>query len=153
MVTSLVPWPLPTIFDRSINVIIIIIISIFDLGRSPYHISPRSHQHKWCLVAEHGEPSGTTMGHCFWASGELGRCNKHLAYLAAALGILVFGRKKEDSIIMLHFDAIVILFVDSNFVLGNSQAPGYPIVYCSDGFCELTGFSRAQVSLPLFCKV
>jgi len=41
--------------------------------------------------------------------------------------------------------------VDSNFVLGNSQAPGYPIVYCSDGFCELTGFSRAQVLSVLFC--
>ena len=34
---------------------------------------------------------------------------------------------------------------DSNFVLGNAQARGYPIVYCSDGFCELTNFSRAQV--------
>lgn len=21
----------------------------------------------------------------------------------------------------------------------------YPIVYCSDGFCELTGFARAQI--------
>ena len=37
------------------------------------------------------------------------------------------------------------LIADSNFVLGNAQAQGYPIVYCSDGFCELTGFSRAQV--------
>lgn len=34
---------------------------------------------------------------------------------------------------------------DSNFVLGNAQAHGWPIVYCSDGFCELTGFSRANV--------
>nr|KAI8744929.1 potassium voltage-gated channel subfamily H member 4 isoform X3 [Biomphalaria glabrata] len=34
---------------------------------------------------------------------------------------------------------------DSNFVLGNAQANGWPIVYCSDGFCELTGFSRASV--------
>ena len=25
------------------------------------------------------------------------------------------------------------------------MANGYPIVYCSDGFCELTGFSRAEV--------
>ncbi|XP_061413592.1 potassium voltage-gated channel subfamily H member 8-like isoform X2 [Lethenteron reissneri] len=34
----------------------------------------------------------------------------------------------------------------SNFVLGNAQVPnGYPIVYCSDGFCELTGFSRGEV--------
>lgn len=37
-------------------------------------------------------------------------------------------------------------FSDSNFVLGNAQVPSlYPIVYCSDGFCELTGFSRAQI--------
>lgn len=34
----------------------------------------------------------------------------------------------------------------SNFVLGNAQVPSvYPIVYCSDGFCELTGFPRAQI--------
>ncbi|PAA51267.1 hypothetical protein BOX15_Mlig018296g1 [Macrostomum lignano] len=33
----------------------------------------------------------------------------------------------------------------SNFVLGNAQAKERPIVYCSDGFCELTGFARAQV--------
>ncbi|XP_044753445.1 potassium voltage-gated channel subfamily H member 8 [Coccinella septempunctata] len=34
----------------------------------------------------------------------------------------------------------------SNFVLGNAQVPSlYPIVYCSDGFCELTGFQRAQI--------
>jgi len=38
---------------------------------------------------------------------------------------------------------------DSNFVLGNAQAAGFPIVYCSDGFCELTGFSRAQASQHL----
>jgi len=37
-------------------------------------------------------------------------------------------------------------FTDSNFVLGNAQVPSiYPIVYCSDGFCELTGFARAQI--------
>ncbi|XP_058835391.1 potassium voltage-gated channel subfamily H member 8 isoform X2 [Topomyia yanbarensis] len=33
----------------------------------------------------------------------------------------------------------------SNFVLGNAQVSGYPIVYCSDGFVELSGFSRAQI--------
>lgn len=34
---------------------------------------------------------------------------------------------------------------DSNFVLGNAQVTGYPIVYCSDGFVELSGYSRAQI--------
>uniref|UniRef100_A0A8C4QMK0 PAS domain-containing protein n=1 Tax=Eptatretus burgeri TaxID=7764 RepID=A0A8C4QMK0_EPTBU len=34
----------------------------------------------------------------------------------------------------------------SNFVLGNAQVPKtYPIVYCSDGFCELTGYGRTEV--------
>ncbi|XP_065155223.1 potassium voltage-gated channel subfamily H member 8-like isoform X3 [Atheta coriaria] len=34
----------------------------------------------------------------------------------------------------------------SNFVLGNAQVSTiYPIVYCSDGFCELTGYTRAQI--------
>ncbi|CAG14278.1 unnamed protein product, partial [Tetraodon nigroviridis] len=34
----------------------------------------------------------------------------------------------------------------SNFLLGNARGHyGYPIVYCSDGFCELTGFVRTEV--------
>ena len=45
-----------------------------------------------------------------------------------------------------HFrTGVSVLFADSNFVLGNAQAAGWPIVYCSDGFCELTGYGRAQV--------
>uniref|UniRef100_A0A3B4GFE1 Potassium voltage-gated channel subfamily H member 8-like n=1 Tax=Pundamilia nyererei TaxID=303518 RepID=A0A3B4GFE1_9CICH len=33
-----------------------------------------------------------------------------------------------------------------NFVLGNAQVQSlYPIVYCSDGFCELTGYARAEL--------
>nr|VZH98616.1 unnamed protein product [Spirometra erinaceieuropaei] len=33
----------------------------------------------------------------------------------------------------------------SNFVLGNAQVKEFPIVYCSDGFVELTGFNRSQI--------
>ncbi|XP_030644494.1 potassium voltage-gated channel subfamily H member 8 [Chanos chanos] len=34
----------------------------------------------------------------------------------------------------------------SNFILANAQvSKGFPIVYCSDGFCELTGFTRTEV--------
>ncbi|XP_037086191.1 potassium voltage-gated channel subfamily H member 8-like [Pollicipes pollicipes] len=34
----------------------------------------------------------------------------------------------------------------SNFVLGNAKVSStFPIVYCSDGFCELTGHARAQI--------
>ncbi|XP_030649815.1 potassium voltage-gated channel subfamily H member 4a [Chanos chanos] len=40
----------------------------------------------------------------------------------------------------------------SNFLLGNAQGSrGYPIVYCSDGFCDLTGFSRTEV-MKKTCK-
>lgn len=47
---------------------------------------------------------------------------------------------------MFYSTFIVSLLIDSNFVLGNAQVPTiYPIVYCSDGFCELTGFARAQI--------
>lgn len=31
-------------------------------------------------------------------------------------------------------------------MLGNAQVPhSFPIVYCSDGFCELSGYPRAQI--------
>ncbi|XP_069490571.1 voltage-gated delayed rectifier potassium channel KCNH4 [Ambystoma mexicanum] len=34
----------------------------------------------------------------------------------------------------------------SNFILANAQVHrGFPIVYCSDGFCDLTGFGRTEV--------
>uniref|UniRef100_A0A3Q2EL22 Voltage-gated delayed rectifier potassium channel KCNH4 n=1 Tax=Cyprinodon variegatus TaxID=28743 RepID=A0A3Q2EL22_CYPVA len=40
-----------------------------------------------------------------------------------------------------HFDG-----THSNFLLGNAQGcHDYRIVYCSDGFCELTGFVRTEV--------
>lgn len=39
-----------------------------------------------------------------------------------------------------------LLLADSNFLLGSAQGRhGHPIVYCSDGFCELTGFVRTEV--------
>ncbi|OXB62585.1 hypothetical protein ASZ78_004538 [Callipepla squamata] len=38
------------------------------------------------------------------------------------------------------------IFKDSNFILANAQvAKGFPIVYCSDGFCDLAGFARTEV--------
>ncbi len=44
------------------------------------------------------------------------------------------------------FLCVSLVCTDSNFLLGNAQGSrGYPIVYCSDGFCELTGFARTEV--------
>lgn len=38
-----------------------------------------------------------------------------------------------------------IYVADRNFVLGNAQVADLPIIYCNDGFCELTGYSRAEL--------
>uniref|UniRef100_A0A8C3XPV7 Voltage-gated delayed rectifier potassium channel KCNH4 n=1 Tax=Chelydra serpentina TaxID=8475 RepID=A0A8C3XPV7_CHESE len=41
---------------------------------------------------------------------------------------------------------ILCFLPDSNFILANAQVHrGFPIVYCSDGFCDLTGFVRTEV--------
>ena len=32
-----------------------------------------------------------------------------------------------------------------NFIIGNAQIGSRPAIFCNDGFCELTGFSRAEV--------
>ncbi|KAA3681989.1 uncharacterized protein DEA37_0002203, partial [Paragonimus westermani] len=37
------------------------------------------------------------------------------------------------------------VLTDSNFVLGNAQVQEHPVVYCSDGLIELTGFNRSQI--------
>ncbi|XP_069769254.1 voltage-gated delayed rectifier potassium channel KCNH8 isoform X4 [Narcine bancroftii] len=50
-----------------------------------------------------------------------------------------------NSLDIMHVEKIIPV-VDSNFILANAQvAKGFPIVYCSDGFCELTGFARTEV--------
>uniref|UniRef100_A0A3B4GD56 Voltage-gated delayed rectifier potassium channel KCNH4 n=1 Tax=Pundamilia nyererei TaxID=303518 RepID=A0A3B4GD56_9CICH len=52
----------------------------------------------------------------------------------------------HDTVIVIALCFLFSLFADSNFVLGNAQVQSlYPIVYCSDGFCELTGYARAEL--------
>jgi len=34
---------------------------------------------------------------------------------------------------------------DRNFVIANAQVDGRPIIFCNDGFCELCGYTRAEV--------
>lgn len=63
--------------------------------------------------------------------------------------LLVAGisERRSDGILGLFTPCLHVCFLaDSNFVLGNAQVTGlFPVVYCSDGFCDLTGFSRAEV--------
>jgi len=34
---------------------------------------------------------------------------------------------------------------DRNFVIANAQVENKPIIFCNDGFCELSGYARADV--------
>lgn len=37
------------------------------------------------------------------------------------------------------------LLADRKFIIANAQVESVPIIFCNDGFCELTGYSRAEV--------
>lgn len=43
------------------------------------------------------------------------------------------------------FSPISFYPADRNFVLGNAQVSELPIIYCNEGFCELTGYNRAEL--------
>ena len=36
-------------------------------------------------------------------------------------------------------------FVDRNFIIANAKVDNNPIIFCNDGFCNLSGYSRAEV--------
>ncbi|KAF0768274.1 potassium voltage-gated channel protein eag-like, partial [Aphis craccivora] len=35
---------------------------------------------------------------------------------------------------------------DSSFLLANAQIVDFPIVYCNESFCKISGYNRAEVS-------
>lgn len=44
-------------------------------------------------------------------------------------------------------------FSDRSFLVANAQQAGCNIIYCSDGFCHMTGYSRAEVmQRPAICE-
>lgn len=40
---------------------------------------------------------------------------------------------------------------DRNFIIGNAQVEGCAIIFCNDGFGELTSFSRAELMQKSCC--
>lgn len=45
-----------------------------------------------------------------------------------------------------------LIFLDRSFLVANAQQAGCNIIYCSDGFCHMTGYSRAEVmQCPAIC--
>lgn len=39
------------------------------------------------------------------------------------------------------------LTADSSFLLANAQIVDFPIVYCNESFCKISGYNRAEVSI------
>ena len=39
----------------------------------------------------------------------------------------------------------LLIAADSSFLLANARIMNYPIVYCNDAFCKLSGFNRAEL--------
>lgn len=39
----------------------------------------------------------------------------------------------------------ICLFADRSFLVANAQSETFHIIFCSDGFCKMTGFTRAEV--------
>ena len=37
------------------------------------------------------------------------------------------------------------MITDRNFIIANAQVECKPIIFCNDGFCDLCGYSRAEV--------
>lgn len=40
---------------------------------------------------------------------------------------------------------IFCLYADRKFVIANARVENCAIIYCNDGFCEMTGFSRPDI--------
>lgn len=42
-------------------------------------------------------------------------------------------------------ESIFYTFTDKKFIIANARVQNCAIIYCNDGFCEMTGFSRPDV--------
>lgn len=45
--------------------------------------------------------------------------------------------------ILIYFSHIFL--ADSSFLLANAQIVDFPIVYCNESFCKISGYNRAEV--------
>lgn len=46
---------------------------------------------------------------------------------------------------LLHFIHVTIVVSDRSFLVANAHSDSFHIIFCSDGFCKMTGFTRAEV--------
>lgn len=63
----------------------------------------------------------------------------------------MFGHWKTNSV--LEFNFFFRAVSDRSFLVANAQPGSCHIIYCSDGFCKMSGFSRAEViGRPAVCE-
>ena len=48
-------------------------------------------------------------------------------------------KKKENLIIL------IVSLLDRRFLIANAQLEHWPIIFCNDAFCDLIGYSRADI--------
>lgn len=51
----------------------------------------------------------------------------------------------KNALIMSSQLCIWLLISDRSFLVANAQSDSFHIIFCSDGFCKMTGFTRAEV--------
>ncbi|GFT32214.1 potassium voltage-gated channel protein eag [Nephila pilipes] len=51
----------------------------------------------------------------------------------------------QTSVTKRNFESCSMFQADCSFLLANAQIVDYPIVYCSESFCKISGFNRAEV--------
>lgn len=62
------------------------------------------------------------------------------------LAILVFPLRSEVPQQAVHIHIHIFSFyTDRKFVIANARVENCAIIYCNDGFCEMTGFSRSDI--------
>jgi len=68
-------------------------------------------------------------------------------YLPSHLFPRLYSYKKQPSPLNQTMYSVLSLFLfsDRKFVIANAQIETNPIIFCNDGFCELSGYSRAEV--------
>lgn len=58
---------------------------------------------------------------------------------------ICFSKQSMESICLLEPFMFILFHSDRKFVIANARVENCAIIYCNDGFCEMTGFSRPDI--------
>ncbi|KAJ9587316.1 hypothetical protein L9F63_019161, partial [Diploptera punctata] len=52
---------------------------------------------------------------------------------------------------IIFYIGIISVSADSSFLLANAQIVDFPIVYCNESFCKISGYNRAEMAYQVNC--